>query len=132
VGGEEEQLGDGEGCPRLGLVDKDARVEVDVGGLRMTVREGPDSHACLGVNPLDEPDELGGVGQTLGMGDPGLPGPTGHVSSDGKDVVDPRLGIVSDHLLEVGHRLDDTGEVTDGSQPRRDHVLGAAEGAITS
>ena len=87
--------------------------------------------ACLWVNPLDEADKLSSVRQSLGMGHPWQSRPTGHVTANSKDVVDPGLGIVSDHLLQICHRLGNASEMTDGTQTGRHHVLGAPQSAVT-
>jgi len=87
--------------------------------------------ACLWVNPLDEADKLSSVRYPPGMGHPRLSRPTQHVTANSQDVVDPGLGVISDHLLHISYRLGDAGEMTDGTQTGRHHVLGAPQSAVT-
>jgi hypothetical protein len=65
------------------------------------------------------------------MGHPRLSRPTQHVTANSQDVVDPGLGVISDHLLHISYRLGDAGEMTDGTQTGRHHVLGAPQSAVT-
>ena len=123
--GVEDHLGDREGRPGVGLADQHLDVVVEVGAVGVDVGEGRDADREV-PEPPDQPDEVLGVVEPLGVGGPLAPDVPRRVAPQREDVAHPRRGVVADDLAQLAHRGADAGEVGERGErglvgdPRRD------------
>ncbi len=128
--GVEEELRHRELRARLGLGRQHARVLLQVGRLRVPLGEGRDPHREV-AQLAHQGDQLVGVAQALRVLDPRLAGAARRVAAQGQHVAHARVGVVPDHLAQLGPRGPHARQVRDrGHRRLRRDPLGDPHRAV--